>query len=348
MRIFLAKTIALLTQNDRYFPEVKWSKNWTFNCFRVFEQIFGREYGIRAEVSAQVDSEGNSYVAYHTVESALVDFEEWVRSKFKVRPFKLYIPQLATPQGVVFTSPYLFAIAYVTSGNTYVPSANTSTVTLTASGSDRFAVMFMLSTPNTAYTSMTVDGNASTQKVTAYNPFGAQYLWANVYVAPPSSSVNYVYTRPVDAGNDMELGVLLYSGVNQSTTIDSSNTGVGANANPGVVTLSTTVVASNCWLVSCARNNAGAASASTGTTLRQAGTSLATGDSNGTVGTGAQTMTWTRAQLSQTGGIIFSLAPSVGTSGPANLKSYNTNVAANIKSINTNLIANVKSLNTNV
>ena len=34
--------------------------------------------------------------------------------------------------------------------------------------------------------------------------------------------------------------------------------------------------------------------------------------------------------------------------GPANLKSYNTNVLANIKSINTNLIANVKSLDTNV
>jgi hypothetical protein len=33
--------------------------------------------------------------------------------------------------------------------------------------------------------------------------------------------------------------------------------------------------------------------------------------------------------------------------GPANLKSYNTNLAANIKSINTNLIANVKTLNTN-
>lgn len=33
--------------------------------------------------------------------------------------------------------------------------------------------------------------------------------------------------------------------------------------------------------------------------------------------------------------------------GPANLKSYNTNVKANIKSINTNVIANIKSLNTN-
>ncbi len=36
------------------------------------------------------------------------------------------------------------------------------------------------------------------------------------------------------------------------------------------------------------------------------------------------------------------------SAGPANLKSYNTNLKANIKSINTNLIANVKSLDTNV
>ncbi len=35
-------------------------------------------------------------------------------------------------------------------------------------------------------------------------------------------------------------------------------------------------------------------------------------------------------------------------SGPANLKSLNTNVKANIKSYNTNVIANVKSINTNV
>lgn len=33
--------------------------------------------------------------------------------------------------------------------------------------------------------------------------------------------------------------------------------------------------------------------------------------------------------------------------GPANLKTYNTNVSANIKTINTNPIANVKTLNTN-
>lgn len=37
-----------------------------------------------------------------------------------------------------------------------------------------------------------------------------------------------------------------------------------------------------------------------------------------------------------------------GSSGPANLKTYNTNVKSNIKSINTNLLANVKTLDTNI
>lgn len=53
-------------------------------------------------------------------------------------------------------------------------------------------------------------------------------------------------------------------------------------------------------------------------------------------------------------GDITTLATGAGaglypfSAGPANLKSYNTNLTANIKSINTNLIANVKSLDTNV
>lgn len=41
------------------------------------------------------------------------------------------------------------------------------------------------------------------------------------------------------------------------------------------------------------------------------------------------------------------LAVEGAPSGPANLKTYNTNAKANIKTINTNVIANVKTLNTN-
>lgn len=38
----------------------------------------------------------------------------------------------------------------------------------------------------------------------------------------------------------------------------------------------------------------------------------------------------------------------IGSSGPANLKSLDTNLKANIKSYNTNLLANIKSIDTNV
>lgn len=55
--------------------------------------------------------------------------------------------------------------------------------------------------------------------------------------------------------------------------------------------------------------------------------------------------TWVTSSLPKM--LVASFPPSVA-SGPANLKSLNTNVKANIKSIDTNLIANVKSLNTNV
>jgi hypothetical protein len=57
-----------------------------------------------------------------------------------------------------------------------------------------------------------------------------------------------------------------------------------------------------------------------------------------------------KATWADTSIITFAAAsfPPVTASGPANLKTYNTNAKANIKTINTNLIANVKSLNTNV
>ena len=45
--------------------------------------------------------------------------------------------------------------------------------------------------------------------------------------------------------------------------------------------------------------------------------------------------------------VFSTTVPFSGAVGPANLKSYNTNLKANIKTINTNLIANVKTLNTN-
>lgn len=62
--------------------------------------------------------------------------------------------------------------------------------------------------------------------------------------------------------------------------------------------------------------------------------------------TGDYTNTWNPTESTQWNACAVEIKDSL-PSGPANLKSYNTNVKANIKSVNTNLIANVKSLNTN-
>jgi hypothetical protein len=61
--------------------------------------------------------------------------------------------------------------------------------------------------------------------------------------------------------------------------------------------------------------------------------------------TGNASLTFSNSNYSS-GGIIAIQPPAAA--GPANLKSYNTNLKANIKSINTNLLANIKSLDTNV
>ena len=65
------------------------------------------------------------------------------------------------------------------------------------------------------------------------------------------------------------------------------------------------------------------------------------------VGIWSRALTSTEVTSLYNGGAGFQY-PFVTASGPANLKSLNTNLKANIKSINTNLIANVKSLDTNV
>lgn len=62
-------------------------------------------------------------------------------------------------------------------------------------------------------------------------------------------------------------------------------------------------------------------------------------------GTVSQGASWTGT--ANIGAISSAFLVDTGASGPANLKSYNTNLKANIKSINTNLIANVKTLDTN-
>ena len=209
------------------------------------------------------------------------------------------------------------ALAYDKGGGDYEYNTSTSgcTFNLAAASADSVAIIFVIYNPAAAgadwANTPTVGGVSATQIGSTFNWTGTQYMRAYYFLNPPTSSTAYlVTTDTIGVDKDIEMHALIYSGADQVSQPDSNNTG---SATPSV-TLSTTVVASNCWLVSCGRNaNVGIPSAGTGTTLRSTAfdTSFASGDSNGTVGTGAQTMQWTAA-AGLTAGIIISIDPSGG------------------------------------
>lgn len=136
-----------------------------------------------------------------------------------------------------------------------------------------------------------------------------------------------------------------YTGVDQTNLEDTS---VYTTAT-GNLTLTVTTSADDCWLVGGAGNTiVGIPGAGTGTTSRGTADNLRFGDSNASVGTAGagKSMQFTAASGTTAGGMI-ALKPAAGASGPANLKSLDTNVKANIKSYNTNVLANIKSIDTN-
>ena len=197
------------------------------------------------------------------------------------------------------------AIAFNDSDQFFDGAATSFTISHTAAGSNRIAIMMALTSTGDINNTPTVDGNNATL-VRTFDYVGGGgdqviYMW--YYIAPPAQAVNYVLTSGSSADNDWQVST--YSGAAQTGQVDSDNQGQGATE----LTLSTTVVADNSWLVSGARGyNTGNAAPGTGTTGRESGAYFDSGDSNGTVGTGAQTMGWTSTS-GNLAGIIASIAP---------------------------------------
>lgn len=193
---------------------------------------------------------------------------------------------------------------------------------LTASSSNQVAIL-------TAYggrgdgtdPSMTamVNGNSATfiaKKVIDTGGGLGGYLYLFYYINPPTSSVQYKVTG--NTTGDYCIQTLFYTGVNTTTPIDSSATGTAT----GDITLTDSVTASNCWLVSIARNtNVGSPTAGTGTTIRGTKYVYSAGDSNGTVGTGSQSMTWTTSGVGVSSGVICALQPPASAAARVPLKS---------------------------
>ena len=136
--------------------------------------------------------------------------------------------------------------------------------------------------------------------------------------------------------------VAFYTGVAQSSQPNASNSGRQAG---GDFTIAATSTVDNCWLIGDAHETQGSGGA--GTTARSGVNSLFICDKNGpTTPAGSATLIFDEQLGGNTAANVAMFAPAVA-SGPANLKSLDTNLKANIKSYNTNVLANIKSINTN-
>lgn len=206
------------------------------------------------------------------------------------------------------------AIAFDTSGAARVNTVGaTSTVSLTAAEANELAIIFIWSGSTTAPT-VTVGGSAATL-IGSITFATVNVLKAYYFLNPPTTATDYSGTTS-DAKT--EIHALLYKGASQSGVPDSFATLDVADPNP--FTISTTVIATS-WLVSAARDYAeGTTTAGVGTTLRNAGIGLQSGDSNALVGTGSQSMGWVpNTANNDTVGFIVSFAPAGGGATTRNL-----------------------------
>jgi hypothetical protein len=145
-------------------------------------------------------------------------------------------------------------------------------------------------------------------------------LWGLVNPASGSNTVSITFS-----GNFMTAYAVSYTGAKQSAQPDSSNsTTTGASTS---FTMSTTVVAANCWTMCYANNTNRNSTVGASTTNRApstANTDAATfGDSNTTVGTGSQSLNFTAAAgAGAWGGIMASLAPFVAVTVNSNFLAF--------------------------
>lgn len=238
------------------------------------------------------------------------------------------------------------AIAYdATSTGTYTTTSPLAW-SHTCTGSQR--ILFVsISTPTDAVTGVTYAGVSMTLVGKSSYPGSGRNgasLWYLINPASGANNISATFTGASASG-----GGVSYTGAKQSGQPDSSNTkNQGSAENIG--SISTTVVAADCWMVVGLTDDQGSgATGSGGSAVRN---STAQGsimvDSNSIVGTGSQTVSWDFSGSNAVyGAVAASFSPYVTPANLANLKSFDGNLKENIKSINGNVLANIKSLSGN-
>lgn len=332
IREILPTILATITGESRYLPEIKWSsKSWTHNVFRLYELIFWRRYGIRAESSAGIKSiivngkKKNVIIyEYYTFEATIAGFEGRLRKQLsKIKnldislnlPFKLYLYKLETTKGIdsgIFFSPYVFAIAYDSDSGTNASTSATSSLTIsyTTSGSDRLiASSAVANGPSYTTTGVTYNSVALTKINERRDSAGPiQGLW---YLVNPASGTNNLIIT--DSGSATAGGCISFTGAHQTNPLDASS--LTTESSTTSYSCSVTTVAANCMLVCTSRTGNGSTltgGTNTSIALQPEVTYFGGGAiwySTATVSPGSNTLNVTSASQLFGGGTLASFAP---------------------------------------
>lgn len=141
------------------------------------------------------------------------------------------------------------------------------------------------------------------------------------YLLAPATGANNVVITSSTSGGYKGGNAISYTGASQTGQPDSNAT---AETTGTTITPTTTVVASNCWLVSVAGVGGASPAAGAGATIRGTAQAVTFFDSAGTVATGSQGMTINTDDAGSRPimAVIASFKP-VAASGPTNLNQSN-------------------------
>lgn len=279
MRLFLPTLLATLTGHSRQIvipgKDFEWSRqSWTHNLFRVYELVFGRREGIRAETSSWITG-STTYYAAHSFEGACALTETYIRgllASWKPAPLRIFIPILQTTAGFpIPTSPYLFAIALDAVTQSFGQAAGTTaTLAHTATGSNLLATC-QVDTNNhvgSGITSVVYNGTGMTGTGDVANDGSANLVSVYLYwLASPSTGAQTITVTGAVSYDGYSMACTSYSGAAQTGIPDAHSKTQNTVATTSC-TLTVTTVADNSWLVGAFRTEVGGATFGTGTTSR--------------------------------------------------------------------------------
>lgn len=210
------------------------------------------------------------------------------------------------------------AISYDTGANSVNSVSDSSTsVTITAAEASEKALIWVSHlTGLGSVSTVTVGGVAATLAGPEITISASHTLSLYYFDNPPTSAT--VYNTTISAGGGFaRMWVELYKGV-ATGAFDS----VANNTATQNVTITTTVVGANAWLAAMVTAEGASATPTggTGTTIRHSENQQASGDSNGTVGTGSQSLVFNTTQAAMViGGYMVSMLPAPAVSSVAKI-----------------------------